>query len=218
MFICFEGIDGAGKSTQTRMLYETLSADGISAEIVADPGTTQIGRSIRQILLDSEAPISSAAQMLLFSAGRAELAEYIRRRLAEGVTILCDRWLLSTLVYQGEINNISIDLILKIFQETCGNLQPDICFLLDLPPETARERMGKPSDRYEKRCLSDRQRMRAAYMRFAGLYPNAGVIYPIDASRAPEATSALIHSLVRGSNSLFTEEQNATADGNLLRH
>ena len=210
MFICFEGIDGAGKSTQARMLYEHLAAAGVTAEIVADPGTTQIGRAIRQILLESEAPISTAAQMLLFSAGRAELAEYIRRRVAEGVTIICDRWLLSTLVYQGEINNISTDLILKIFQETCGNLQPDICFLLDLPPEAARERMGKPSDRYEKRCLADRQRMRTAYMRFAGLHPNAGVLYPIDASRTPEATSDLIYSLVRGSSPALTEESNAS--------
>lgn len=197
MFICFEGIDGAGKSTQARMLYEKLSAENIPAEIVADPGTTHIGRAIRQILLESDAPISSAAQMLLFSAGRAELAEYIKRRLAEGVTIICDRWLLSTLVYQGEINNIDVALILDIFRKTCSNLQPDICFLLDIPPETACERMGKPSDRYEKRCLSDRQRMRSAYIRFAGLYPNAGVVYPIDASRAPEATSALIHALVQ---------------------
>lgn len=99
MFVVFEGIDGAGKTTQARMLYERLKADGARVEQVADPGTTQIGTAIRQILLHNDAPISSSAQVLLFSAARAELAAYIRERLADNFTVICDRWLLSTLVY-----------------------------------------------------------------------------------------------------------------------
>lgn len=195
MFICFEGIDGAGKSTQARMLHERLVADGQNVEIVADPGTTQIGKSIRQILLASDAPISTSAQMLLFSAARAELAEYIKARLEAGVTIICDRWLLSTLVYQGEINNIDPDLILHVFRATCHDLQPDLCFLLDLSPERARERVGTPSDRYERRCLADWHRMRDAYRRYAKQHCSARSLRLIDSGLSPQETSALVYSL-----------------------
>lgn len=165
MFVCFEGIDGAGKSTQARMLYQLLHDAGQAVELVADPGTTQIGTAIRQILLQNDGPISPMAQMLLFSAARAELASYITEKLAAGVTVICDRWLLSTLVYQGEINGIKPDLILSIFRGT-SFVVPDLCVLLDLDPASAEPRMGKPRDRYERRNTEDRQRMRAAYKRY----------------------------------------------------
>ena len=117
MFVCFEGIDGAGKSTQARMLLERLQAEGTATELVADPGTTHIGAAIRKILLENDAPISPAAQMLLFSAARAELAEYIKAKLSQNVVIICDRWLLSTLVYQGDINKLPLDLIVDILEK-----------------------------------------------------------------------------------------------------
>lgn len=194
MFVCFEGIDGAGKTTQTRMLHQRLRAAGIAAELVADPGTTKIGTAIRQILLHNDEPISAAAQMLLFSAARAELAEYIRARLAEGVVVLCDRWLLSTLVYQGEINNISTELILKIFEETSA-IHPDVCFLLDISPAAAKVRMGAPSDRYERRCMADRQRMRAAYLDHAQHRAHAACVHVISANDSPQATHDTVYAL-----------------------
>jgi dTMP kinase len=172
MFVCFEGIDGAGKSTQARMLVQALKSRGVEAELVADPGTTQIGTAIRQILLHNDAPISTAAQMLLFSAARAELAGYIKARLTAGVTVVCDRWLLSTLVYQGELNGIDPDFILTVFQQT-SNLTPDLCFLLDLPPEQSAARTGPGRDRYERVTDETRQRMRAAYLRFSHADPTA---------------------------------------------
>lgn len=166
MFVCFEGIDGAGKSTQARLLYERLKADGVPVEQVADPGTTHIGTAIRQILLYNDAPISREAQMLLFSAARAELASYIRERLAAGVTVICDRWLLSTLVYQGELNGIDPEFILSVFNQT-SKLSPDLSFVLDLPPERSPERTGPGRDRYERVDNETRQRMRDAYLRFS---------------------------------------------------
>jgi dTMP kinase len=150
------------------MLQQRLKQEGRPVELVADPGTTAIGTAIRQILLHNDAPISTMAQMLLFSAARAELAAYIRDRLAEGVTVICDRWLLSTLVYQGEINGVAPQLILSIFNGT-SNAVPDLCILLDLDPETAMTRIEKPRDRYERRSLADRKRMRVAYKSFARL-------------------------------------------------
>lgn len=195
MFICFEGIDGAGKSTQARMLTRRLLEAGKDAELVADPGTTQIGTAIRQILLHNDAPISPAAQMLLFSAARAELAAYITQRLNQGATIVCDRWLLSTLVYQGEINNIKPELIEHIFRET-SFLQPDICFLLDITPEAAGKRMGKPGDRYERRCAKEKERMQAAYLRYAHERPNAKTVRVILADQTPEETHEQVYGFV----------------------
>lgn len=187
MFVCFEGIDGAGKSTQARMLYQQLKDAGQPVELVADPGTTSIGTAIRQILLHNDAPITSMAQMLLFSAARAELADYIKNRLQESVTVICDRWLLSTLVYQGEINGIDLDLIFTIFRGT-SNITPDLCVLLDISPEEARERMGAPRDRYERRSLEDRQRMRTAYAHHATNPLVAQRLCKVNATGTPDDT------------------------------
>lgn len=191
MFVCFEGIDGAGKSTQARMLYERLTEDGIDVELVADPGTTRIGQSIREILLTNDAPISAAAQMLLFSAARAELAEYIRTRLANKTVIICDRWLLSTLVYQCELNKIPAELILQIFHGTAG-LLPDLYFVLDISPEEAKQRMGRPGDRYERICLRDRQKLREAYLQHAKTL-DQNTVHVIPASLPPEETNDTIY-------------------------
>lgn len=185
MFVCFEGIDGAGKSTQARMLCQRLKKDNFPVELVADPGTTQIGTAIRQILLHNDAPITTMAQMLLFSAARAELAAYIQQKLAAGVVVVCDRWLLSTLVYQGEINGVPEKLILDVFQAT-SNVLPDVCFLLDLSPDDARARIGAPSDRYERVCKEDWQRMSAAYHRHAKPGVVAHSIQKIQADKTPE--------------------------------
>jgi len=196
MFICFEGIDGAGKSTQARMLHQHLLDEDYPAVLVSDPGTTRIGTAIRQILLNNDEPISAASQMLLFSAARAELANYIAENLRVGHAVICDRWLLSTLVYQGEINNISVDLITHIFRET-SFLQPDICFLLDIAPDDAAVRMGAPSDRYERRCAEERHLMRSAYLRHAHERPNAKRVCVISADQAPEETHEQVYGFVR---------------------
>ncbi len=194
MFVCFEGIDGAGKTTQARMLAQRLQKENVAVELVADPGTTKIGTAIRQILLHNDAPISVMAQMLLFSAARAELAAYILEQQAAGKVIICDRWLLSTLVYQGEINGVDPDLILQIFKGT-SNVSPDLCVLLDLDPETAATRVGQPRDRYERRSLEDRKRMRAAYMRFSGHELAAARLHVINALQPVEMTHSEVYEL-----------------------
>lgn len=164
MFICLDGVDGAGKTTQARMLFQRFQKHNQPAELVADPGTTQIGKAIRHILLDTDAPITAAAQMLLFSAARAELADYIRQKLAEDVTVICDRWLLSTLVYQSDVNGVDEQLIFDIFRATSCQV-PDIYLVLDVEPETAYSRVAARShqDRYERRCLEHFKTLRKHY-------------------------------------------------------
>lgn len=194
MFVCFEGIDGAGKTTQAQILVQRLKQDGVAAELVADPGTTKIGTAIRQILLHNDAPISVMAQMLLFSAARAELANYILEQQHTGKVIICDRWLLSTLVYQGEINGIDPELILQIFKSTSA-IVPDLCVLLDLDPDTATTRVGAPRDRYERRSLDDRKRMRAAYMRFSSHELVASRLHVINALQPVAVTHSEVYEL-----------------------
>lgn len=194
MFICFEGIDGAGKSTQAQMLQQSLAAAGYKVELVADPGTTRIGTAIRQLLLDNDGPITPVAQMLLFSAGRAELSAYVAKQIRKQTIVICDRWFLSTLVYQGVMNDMPQHVLFDIF-ELSGCLVPDICFLLDLAPSKAKKRMGKPRDRYERRCMEDRQIMREAYLEFAG-HDNADVTEVIDAAQIPDVTHRQIYTIV----------------------
>lgn len=194
MFICFEGIDGAGKSTQARMLQQALAGSGYNVEQVADPGTTKIGTAIRQILLDNDGPITPVAQMLLFSAARAELSAYARKQMRKKTIIICDRWFLSTLVYQGVMNHMPEKSLSDIF-EMSDCVVPHLCFLLDLPPKDAKKRMGKPRDRYERKCMADREIMRRAYLEFAQ-QDYAEITYIVPAQEAVDTIHRQIYTLV----------------------
>lgn len=196
MFVCLEGIDGAGKSTQARMLQQRLASEGYKAELVADPGTTKIGTAIRQILLDNDGPITPAAQMLLFSAARAELSAHIEQQLKKKTIIVCDRWFLSTMVYQGVMNNLPIDTLVDIFDMSNCAI-PDICFLLDLEPSAAKKRMGKPRDRYERKSASDRRRMREAYLKFVRYSVVGHYKMIIAANKSPDTVHNTIYDEVK---------------------
>lgn len=208
MFICFEGIDGAGKSTQVIRLARALENINVPVEVVADPGTTRIGEAIRSILLKNDAPISPPAQMLLFSAARAELASYIRQRMVAGRVVICDRWLLSTIVYQGILNGISTEDILSVFRMS-ADLYPDICFLLDISPAAAKKRTGKPRDRYERQSMLARKKMREAYIALANKN-YARLTYVVDAEAAVETTARRILKVVTAVRELQSPGLSAT--------
>jgi dTMP kinase len=204
LFICFDGIDGAGKSTQVTMLRERLQQDGHDVVQVADPGTTQIGTTIRQLLLNTDQPITPAAQMLLFAAARVELTAYIRQLLDSGKTVICDRWLLSTLVYQAAINNVDKDLILTVFAGT-SNLQPDVCIVLDVDPVVAVDRKLKngkgrvlKQDRYEAVDMAVKQKMRAAYLEYAGQCPFMKSVIVLDGMHDKDIVHEKIYTHVVG--------------------
>lgn len=189
MFICLEGIDGAGKSTQSRLLLEHFKVLNVPAELVCDPGTTKLGKSIRQLILDCDDPISPAAQMLLFSSARAELSDYIKQQVSRGKVVICDRWILSTLVYQSSLNNVSKDLVLSIFDDT--SVQPDLCVLLDIDPLAADNRKSHETrkDRYERVTMSEKVFMREEYLRYAKDTQCAKKIVVLDA----DAPQAIVH-------------------------
>jgi len=183
MFVCFEGIDGAGKSTQVNLLKNYLRESGYNVEAVRDPGTTKLGNAIRQLILDCDDPISANSQMLLFSSARAELSEYIKKRLEDGYIILGDRWLLSTLVYQSHLNGVNSELITNIFSQT--SLTPDLCIVLDIDPASADRRKVNDSrrDRYERVSLQQKNSMRSAYLNFAKAGPAGQHVRIINADR-----------------------------------
>src|SRR5881296_366835 len=142
MFVTFEGMDGSGKSTQVELLRATLAAKGRDVEATREPGGTPLGERIRELLLDGDemAPWTEAA---LFAAARAELARrVIGPALERGADVVCDRYVDSSLVYQGIARGLGISPVLQLNLLAIGNLLPDRTFVLVLQPAVAHDRLG----------------------------------------------------------------------------
>jgi len=177
LFIVFEGIDGAGKSTQVKMLAEALVRRGCGVEVCRDPGGTKLGEQIREMLLDSVDGIAPPAEALLYAASRAQLAsEVIRPALRQGKVVIGDRFSDSTLAYQGFGRGLPVDLLRQVNKLADGELAPDLTILLDLPPEMIRERLAGRRDRLEKEAVSFFQRVRQGYLTLAGEQPEGYLV------------------------------------------
>jgi dTMP kinase len=149
LFITFEGPEGSGKSTQSRRLYERLSAAGYPVIATREPGGTPISDLIRRILLDlRNAEMDPTTETFLFSAARAQhVAERIRPYLNLGGIVVCDRFADSMLAYQGFGSGRDLDELQTITRIATGGLRPDITFYLDLPAEEGLERKHKAAQR-----------------------------------------------------------------------
>jgi len=199
-FVTFEGGEGAGKTTQIRMLAARLRGEGHTVLETAEPGGTGIGRQIRRVFLDARNEnLSAAAELLLVFAARAQnVEESIRPALAEGRVVLCDRFTDSTLVYQGAVRGLGAEAVLQVDRIACGGLRPHLTFYLDIDPETglARARLrnaqdsANPETRLDDQDLDFHRRVREAYLELARA--ESGRIVTIDASAAPEAVAAAI--------------------------
>ncbi|MEI8102797.1 MAG: dTMP kinase [Chlorobium sp.] len=141
MLITFEGIDGAGKSTQIKKLVHFLTKEGVDVLTLREPGGTPAAEKIRTILLDTSHKVTPVGELLLFSASRAELVHnVVKPALREGKTVILDRFFDSTTAYQGYGRGIDLDLLQSVISiATCG-ITPDITFYLDLEPEEALKR------------------------------------------------------------------------------
>ena len=155
MFISLDGIDGAGKSTQIDLLRKYLESKGATVVCFRDPGSTKLGEAIREILLHREdIPLANTSEMLLYMAARAQLvAEQLQPALDSGKTVICDRFLLANVVYQGVAGGLSIDDLWSVGRCATGGLSPDATIVLDLDPELAFKRIQRGPDRLEKRGL-----------------------------------------------------------------
>ncbi|MCL6633049.1 MAG: dTMP kinase [Alicyclobacillus herbarius] len=187
-FISFEGIDGAGKTTQWRRLVQRLEELGWPVKAVREPGGTPLGERIRGLLLDIDTSPSAVTEALLYAASRAELvAQVIRPALAEGVTVVCDRFVDASLAYQGAGLGLGMDMVEQMNRVATGGLKPDCTFLFDLPVDVSLERLaqaGQPADRIERRGRAYFERVRQALLEIAEKNPERVRI--IDATKPVE--------------------------------
>jgi dTMP kinase len=164
LFISLDGLDGAGKSTQCRLLAEWLEGRGLKVTRCSDPGGTEIGDVLRGLLLDQRRHMTLACEAFLFMASRAQLtAEVIRPALAAGRTVISDRFLLANVVYQGHAGGLDPEQVRSMCLLATDGLEPDVTFVLDLPIEEALARRQGPSDRMESRAADFHARVRAGF-------------------------------------------------------
>lgn len=164
-FIVFEGIDGAGKTTQVDLLADALAGKGYRVLVTRDPGGTALGENLRNVLLYSPPPIDSRAESLMYAAARAQLvAEKIVPALEEGSVVISDRFADSTLAYQGSGRGISEEFLESINSHACRGLVPDLTVLLDMDPAGALARLDRPADRMEREGQEFLRRVRKGYL------------------------------------------------------
>jgi dTMP kinase len=171
MFVSFEGVDGSGKSTQAEILVAHLRAGGREVVHTREPGGTPLGESIRGLLLGGEdmAPWAEAA---LFAAARAELvAEVIGPALDHGAWVVCDRYVDSSLAYQGIARGLGVDEVLELNLPAVGGRLPDRTFVLLLDAAAAARRLGSARDRIEREGDDFRARVNDAYAELARRFP-----------------------------------------------
>jgi dTMP kinase len=186
-FITFEGIDGCGKSVQTRLLAEKLRTIGKEILLLREPGTTPISEAIREILLNlKHQNMAESTELLLFAAARAQIvSETILPALAAGKMVLCDRFYDSTTAYQGFGREINLDVVRQINRFAVQNKKPDLTIVLDLTPEIAKTRLigaSKKLDRMETSGDEFMHRVRQGFLQIAREEPERVVVIAGDQS------------------------------------
>jgi dTMP kinase len=192
LFVTFEGIDRSGKTTQAGLLVDALGDDALG---VREPGGTPAGEKVREILKDPSVALSPEAEALLFAAARSELvADVILPALDQGKVVVSDRFLDSSLAYQGGARGLGIDDVERVNEFATRGLKPDITFLLELPPEEAASRAGE-TDRFEEEGSELQAAVGAAYEALVSADPDRW--RRIDARRSPEEVHQLVMASVK---------------------
>jgi dTMP kinase len=192
LFVTFEGIDRSGKTTQAGLLCDALGNEALG---VREPGGTEAGERVREILKDPSVSLSPEAEALLFAAARSELvADVILPALDEGKVVVSDRFLDSSLAYQGGARGLGIEDVERVNHFAVRGLKPDLTFLLELSPEDAAARAGE-SDRFEEEGAGLQEAVGAAYERLIRADPDRW--RRIDATRSPEEVHAQVLASVK---------------------
>jgi len=191
LFVSFEGIDRSGKTTQARMLVDALGSEAVP---VREPGGTPLGERVRELLKDPQSEIGPHAEALLFAAARAELCrQVIRPALDTGRVVVSDRFLDSSLAYQGDARGLGVEEVLEVNRWATEGMVPDLTIYLAIDPADAARRAGE-ADRFEDEGLLLQERVRDAYERLVEAEP--GRFRRVDADRPPDAVHAEVLALV----------------------
>jgi dTMP kinase len=194
VFVSFEGADGSGKSTQAEMLRAALAAEGRDVVLTREPGGTELGEAVRALVLDGP-EMGAWAEAALFAASRAEhVDEVIGPALGRGADVVCDRYIDSSLAYQGIARGLGVDAVLQLNLAVTGGLLPDVTFLLLIDPGVAAARQFEP-DRLEREGSELQGKVDAAYRELAERFPER--IVTIEASGSPEDIAREVHERLR---------------------
>jgi dTMP kinase len=192
-FIVLEGGEACGKSTQVRLLAERLSHSGKEVVETFEPGATPVGAHIRAALLDGSDAVAPLAEALLLAADRAQhVRDVVRPALERGAVVVSDRYVASSLAYQGIARGIGVDRVEELNRWATGGLEPDVVVVLDLPEDAAALRYSGPPDRMEREGADFHAVVRDAYR---GLAAERGWIV-VDASRSIEEVAASVWAAV----------------------
>ena len=196
MFVTFEGLDGSGKSTQAELLRARLGADGVDVVSTREPGGTELGEGVRNLVLHG-GHVGAWAEALLYVAARAQLVdEVIRPALDRGASVICDRYVDSSVAYQGAGRELGVDRILDLNLAAVGGLLPDRTFLLELDPARGRRRAssGTSTASSAKETTSVRGRPQG-YRELAARFPER--ILVLDATRPADELAEEVYGALR---------------------
>jgi dTMP kinase len=186
MFVTFEGGEGAGKSTQVKKLAAWCSRQGIPCLVTREPGGTPLGQHLRSLLLESQTAIDKRAELLLYSADRAQhIGEVIVPALERGEVVLCDRFTDSTVAYQGYGRQLNLEWIEHLNTIATNGLAPDLTFWLNIPPEVGFARKNSQDlDRLELGGIDFHRRIHAGFLALQKAHPMR--ILEINGTQTPE--------------------------------
>jgi len=195
MFVTFEGLDGSGKSTQAELLRARLEAEGVDVVSTREPGGTELGERLRDLVLHG-GHVGPWAEALIYVAARAQLVdEVIRPALDRGASVICDRYLDSSIAYQGVARGLGLDRMLDLNLAAIGGLVPDRTYLLELDPGQVASRIRRHHDRLEREGDDFRERAAAGYRELAQRFPERIVI--LDATRPVDEVAEGVYGSLR---------------------
>jgi len=172
LFITFEGMDGSGKSTQHKLCGEYFKSLGREVVSTRDPGGTELGCKIREILLHHDGKIADYCELFLYLADRGQhIEEKIMPALTQGKVVICDRYVDSTAAYQGFARGLDVEQIFMLNNIVAKSVMPDLTFVFDVDLETSQARVGKNKDRLESEGLEFHLKVKNGFLKLAEIYP-----------------------------------------------